>query len=633
MLLLEVYVQGVSRFLTPYKFSLQKGYNVVYGGNETGKTALAHAIVGTLDTTREPQARERLQPIVPQDTSAARYGLLFEHEGIRYRALRNLSGGVNLARLNAETQKFEALAKDDTGLENFYQDFLDLPLYGVYGTLALINRVLTPTGTGEGTESPRRLSSALDFAAEAALDVDLGDIESQVKVLKRELHLVTSLEELEFRVDGLQKKRFETEAKMAKLKDITAKTNDLTARQKKLEPLTAVTAEIENRLRNLERQEQYQAQKMGSLDRDIADFEKQLDVLEPKLKKRFHKDPLFATGAVIALLGFTLPFVINLYFLSLIGFAAFAFLMYLVVLAYPKLTSRYAEIDLKYKQKCQEEERAKREYDGQMSVIRELVKTLHVLDAKDLIELLDEFHRLEKSIEAQRELFDAAVAQVGDLKKLEGDLLRQDAELELFQEEMQNAGAITRDEIQIRRELERLERLRSGDAAPAGLAVAAQPAAAAASTAGTGPDIGFLLRMAAEAARQELGGFTQSVNDKMNAYLQALAPKRYGPPRLDERGALELTHASLNQPIELNRLSECARDTVLLALRLALIEVTLPHRNFPIILDDPFGNLDDQRQAVAIKLLKRLSGMTQVVHLTSQKSALALSDHRVELAG
>ncbi len=630
MQLLEVYVQGVGRFLTPFKFSLAKGYNVVYGGNDTGKSALAQSMVATFDAAQAALAQTLLQPQVPTDTPA-RYGLLFEHGGERYRLLRNLSGGLNLARLDASTGKFELVAKDEAGAAVFLQDNLDFPLEGLYAALGRIDRASLMPGAGAAAQPAPAADMFGGYEDEAPPAAGNDDIGAQIAQLNRELNLVESVGDLEFRLDGVQKKQYDIEARLAKFRDMAKQESDLRKRLESLALLEQVDADTENRIRNLDRHEQFQGQKLHALDQEIAALEKQLDILEPKLQKRFQKDPFFLAGAAVTLLGLTLPFFTKIYFLSLFGFGGGGWLAYLLILVYPKLQSDYAEADRKYKAKCAEEERAKKDFETQMAAITQLVKSLKVLDAKDLGSLLTEYRKLQEDLVELQRGRETYAAENGDEAKLQADKTRSEAEVALFQEELSQAGAITRDAHQIRAEIARLEKIQA-----VGGVAAAMPAATAAAQVHAQPAVGGtslagMVQAGAQAARRDLATFVPMLAEKFAVYLRAIAP-RYGVNGISPEGEPSLTRQGVGAgTIDLARIGQGDRDAIVLALRCALLEITLPARQFPLIVDDPFGNLDDMRQAAAGKFLKRLSSVTQVVHLTSQKSFLQIADHQVEL--
>lgn len=638
MLLIEVYVQGVSRFLTPFKFPLVSGYTVVYGGNETGKTALAHALVATFDAQYAAALEARLRPVVPQD-GAARYGALFEHGGQSYRLLRDLAGGVNLAKLNADTQKFELIAKEENGVQAFLQDVLDFPLDGRHAMLGFIDRHLMPAGAG-GALAPSAPSfdSGFDrfeqYADQEAEEAPPQDIEATLKQLRRELQILGSIDELEFRVDGLQKKKFETEANLAKFKDIDAKLKGIDERTEVIGAIQALTPELEARVKNLEEQEKYQRTRLTAIDVEIEALEKKLDVLEPKATKQLLKDPFFLGGAAAALIGFVLPF-LTYEFLVILGFAGAGWCAYLFFMVYPKAKADLDEVNKKYKGKLAEEEKVKKDFETATATIKDLVVKVKVLDARDLLALAAEWRQLRENEVALKQHRDELAKTVGDSTKLRADLQRQEAEIALFEEELRNAGAISRDSNQIQAEINRLEaQLASGGgASAAGAARAvAQAAAAAVAAPAVGATLGGLLQAAAETARLDLERLIEQATEKINTYVRALSGGKLGPVEIDAAGSLSLVRAEYGaMKFTLDKLSDGARDTVLLAVRIGLLEVVLPKRPFPVICDDPFALLDDARQAVAGKALKRIAGLTQVIHFAPMKSFLALADGKVEL--
>jgi hypothetical protein len=572
--------------------------------------------------------------VVPQEGNL-RYGALFEHNGQRYRLLRDLSGGINLARLNPASQKFELVAKDEASLTNFLQDELDFPLEGLFALLGLADRNANVASAGPSAQSSYATSQFDAYTSQqydeyesepAANDVD---IESQLKQLRRELSVLSSVDDLEFKVDGLQKKKFETEANLAKYKEFATRTEKLEKRAVAIQPIESLTPELESRVRNLQKTEEYQRQKLSALDKEIHEFERELDVLEPKAARKFQKDPFFIAGAVVALLGFILPFFTK-EFLVLFGFAGMGWLGYLFVMVYPKTASHLEEVNRKYKQKIAEEEKVKKDFDTATAAIRDLVKKLQVIDAKDLLEVAEEWRTISQDLDAIKADKAELDSRCGSSEKVQGDLLRQEAEIALFEEELRNAGAITRDAIQLQAEIKRLEAIRD-----AGGASSMAPAASVAVTpavAQSSGSISVLLDAAARLSRTDLDHVLSVGVDKVNTYLRALTGGKLGPAEVTVDGHVSLNRSDFgSQRFTLEQLSDGARATFMIALRLGLWELILPTRQFPILLDDPFSLLDDQRQAVAGKALKRISGLTQVIHFTSQKSFLALADHKVEL--
>ena len=66
--------------------------------------------------------------------------------------------------------------------------------------------------------------------------------------------------------------------------------------------------------------------------------------------------------------------------------------------------------------------------------------------------------------------------------------------------------------------------------------------------------------------------------------------------------------------------SQGTRDIIEWCLRLALVDVLVDGDLPPLILDDPFYNLDDEKIKNAMKLLRELSQELQVIYLVCHSS-------------
>ena len=70
-----------------------------------------------------------------------------------------------------------------------------------------------------------------------------------------------------------------------------------------------------------------------------------------------------------------------------------------------------------------------------------------------------------------------------------------------------------------------------------------------------------------------------------------------------------------------------------LAARLGLVRLVTGDRRPPLIFDDPFITLDDERAKRALELLREISRDFQVIYLTTSDRYHGAADSVVELAG
>jgi uncharacterized protein YhaN len=80
-------------------------------------------------------------------------------------------------------------------------------------------------------------------------------------------------------------------------------------------------------------------------------------------------------------------------------------------------------------------------------------------------------------------------------------------------------------------------------------------------------------------------------------------------------------------------LSQGTLDLVYLCARLGLVRLVTGDRRPPLVFDDPFVTLDDERAARALALLKRVADDFQIIYLTTSDRYDRAADSVVELPG
>ncbi|MBA2719850.1 MAG: AAA family ATPase [Chloroflexi bacterium] len=85
--------------------------------------------------------------------------------------------------------------------------------------------------------------------------------------------------------------------------------------------------------------------------------------------------------------------------------------------------------------------------------------------------------------------------------------------------------------------------------------------------------------------------------------------------------------------VDVRSLSQGTLDLVYLAARLGLVRLVTGDRRPPLIFDDPFITLDDERAKRALELLREISRDFQVIYLTTSDRYHAAADAVVALAG
>jgi uncharacterized protein YhaN len=109
---------------------------------------------------------------------------------------------------------------------------------------------------------------------------------------------------------------------------------------------------------------------------------------------------------------------------------------------------------------------------------------------------------------------------------------------------------------------------------------------------------------------------------------------RYRRVRVDDKTLDIDVHApERGDWVPVGALSQGTLDLVYLAARLGLVRLVTGDRRPPLVLDDPFVTLDDDRAMRALALLKRVADDFQIIYLTTSDRYDAAADSVVELPG
>jgi DNA repair exonuclease SbcCD ATPase subunit len=109
---------------------------------------------------------------------------------------------------------------------------------------------------------------------------------------------------------------------------------------------------------------------------------------------------------------------------------------------------------------------------------------------------------------------------------------------------------------------------------------------------------------------------------------------RYRRVRVDDKTLDIDVHApERGDWVPVGALSQGTLDLVYLAARLGLVRLVTGDRRPPLVFDDPFVTLDDERAMRALALLKRVADDFQIIYLTTSDRYDAAADSVVELPG
>jgi DNA repair exonuclease SbcCD ATPase subunit len=129
------------------------------------------------------------------------------------------------------------------------------------------------------------------------------------------------------------------------------------------------------------------------------------------------------------------------------------------------------------------------------------------------------------------------------------------------------------------------------------------------------------------AERATMRTATRYLEKHMVGDLAKVTDGRYRRVRVDDATlGIEVFAPERGDWVDVSALSQGTLDLVYLAARIGLVRLVTGDRRPPLVLDDPFVTLDDDRARRALELLKAISNDFQVIYLTTSERYDAAAD-------
>ena len=136
------------------------------------------------------------------------------------------------------------------------------------------------------------------------------------------------------------------------------------------------------------------------------------------------------------------------------------------------------------------------------------------------------------------------------------------------------------------------------------------------------------------AERATIRTATRYLERRMVADLERVTAGRYRRVQIDDHDlSLKVFAPERGDWVDVSSLSQGTLDTVYLAARIGLVRLVTGDRRPPLVLDDPFVTLDDDRAKRALELLREVSADFQVIYLTTSDRYDSAADAVQVLAG
>ncbi len=146
--------------------------------------------------------------------------------------------------------------------------------------------------------------------------------------------------------------------------------------------------------------------------------------------------------------------------------------------------------------------------------------------------------------------------------------------------------------------------------------------------------LGSTLRAIEAAEVATMKTATRYLEGHMVKDLSTVTGGRYRRVRVNDRTLdIEVHAPERNDWVPVGSLSQGTLDLVYLTARLGLVRLVTGDRRPPLVFDDPFVTLDDDRAARALSLLKGVAADFQIIYLTTSARYDEAADAVVELPG
>lgn len=635
----EVVLQGVAGFPELTRVPVGAGVTLVL--HVDGRPSSLPDVVGEL---MFPMGHSTLSQKLPPGAQA-RIGMLAKgRDGVVYRVLRDLGTGRS-SLIKVEGESGVPITDDDLTIEEHSRDHLGVGNREIFDSLFLLRDTELPSRTGDdeglnldegGPSFSDKELVGFDQAAAGTPNLSEDERTAKIEKLERMLAISEEIGEVQFGLDGLNRKLFAAEETLAAVEQQASIVRECEEQLIPLERVATVPDGLPGKVESIHKERDNLKRKIAISGEDITDLRQKMERELGKVKSAREmvvgsfSDPLVRYGVlagVAALVAgvvgaFVAP---RMQMLALLDIPAFGVAVFG---AFRYMGQAQAVLDLKLKirrlQGARDEQSQK--VDSAAVAVQELLGP-HGLSVDDL-EGLDGQKARYNEIKAE---LDAAQAHMDELKESseiqEAISVRESLAKECKDTEarLYEMGAGVPDGGQIRFELDELRA--AGGAKPSasvdqfGMGIAAAPAAQGG------------LGSAFQAASEQLDSTPRQLFDAVKArvaqYVSGLSDRRYGEVRLEP--GLLIYESTTAQLLPFHTLPPGDKDLIYLALKLTLIEHAVSENPVPVFLDGAFSTFPQGKTPLIVRMLQFLGSKTQVVCITRNEGLQSAATSRVQL--
>jgi hypothetical protein len=636
MVILELAVQGVRGLAPTVRIALKQGYTLLQAQTPGASLFKLFEALCYADA-RDEAAAALLAPGAAQ----ARAGLTFQgRDGQTYRLVRELGASGTLAQMDAATGKFLPITSDAAEVAQYLRSSCGLPTRSAYEQVfAIVDGrwpSQQPAAAAPGlskkphlTPGPMPALASMHARAAVQPSANVEATRAQIADLRVELDGVREADELQFKLDGVQKRVFDAGAKLRELEGLQREIGSAEA-SVEASPSPAklgLPANVGERAARFEQLEKSRDDQLRRLEAEREQFLGRAVQPEPLQKQ---VPFLVSAGLGVFTLAVGLALGHAWRYFSLLDIPAFGMAAVFALRHVGELQSGES-VGRRQSHYDDRQKSIEATFENEVLSVKTAMKVLGVGTAGELIDVIAQRQMLEHNLGEARKRLEALQndPEVAAAQRDAGDAQAEQAALETRMGEL---SSFTRPPHVVEGEIEELEASIAAARNPQPAATVA-PAAAAAAVA-TSPaaelsaedPIPRLLDLTTDLFATDRATLAGLVAPRAGQYLAALTERRLSAVELDGHGQAQVTTAEGKRAAGL--LPGKDRDLLYLAVKVALMERYAERAKLPVLIDDAFSQFAPSEVALIGRMLKHLGTRAQVLHLTASTATEAFADTR-----
>lgn len=643
MLLQELILSGIRNFTKLKKIDFSKGFNIIIGDNESGKTTIYDSILSVLFGSFYPESKN----LICEGQQECKAALTFkDKKGDTYRVIRDFSKDkANLFKLDPSNNFIiinknkemidQQLSSEIIGLkedEYLYLFSLRYPLYmstnGVHKVkeeiafideAPAIEKLDGLEGNAPWSESGEETESlAID---KIKSDEELAFKEKRLNILKETLTKVDQLSKIEYKIDEVQNKLSDAKKRLESLsiaeKESAQNINSLES----LKSFSEIPANIniDELIDSYEKKEIEKAKELDEVREELEHLKERRELIPGK---PVFQNPFFIAGAVLitaslfSVVSFNITGLFQILFF--VGFFGGAASIAFAIFNDFQNSGKRKELDLRINNINKQLTDKSAKYGKEDTQFQDILKKTSSGNAQELglrykkyQELLQQKEFLE---EKKKRLLEGR-----EREEIEGEFKQLQKEKAELDAKVQGYIGLSTDIYDIQAEIKKIEKeIREYK----GTGEKAEQKAASYKTQGIEAKSQYAQtdvinwQILEKILGKDPRDLLPLIESKTKQYLQKLTLGRYSEININSA----IYVASKEKKSELNKLSKSVIDQIYLAIHLALTSILSAKHPFPFLIDDPFLTFDPQREAIAVDILREMAKGNQVIFLSSHKS-------------